>query len=189
MDFVDWRNRSDKHQDEQQAKAKPGRFRGRAYMNYIEEQIREAEERGVFENLPGFGKPLNLDDNFYAGDKAMGYHLLKSNGYAPSEIELVKEIRAERERAEAKTAKVVRRSKFLRSRRVPPFPSEKRAFNTSVEKTASEYEQVLRNLNRKILTLNIQVPSTMQQSPLQVEQLVTQFREACPLFENVLTRW
>ena len=43
----------------------------------------------------------------------------------------------------------------------------------------------LRELNRKILTLNLIVPSVMQQPMLEVERLVQQFREACPLFEGV----
>lgn len=187
MDFIDWRKRSDQPQEEQ-SKPKQARFRGKAYTHYIEEQIRDAEERGLFENLPGYGKPLRLEENVYAGDKAMAYNLLKSNGFAPSEIELIKEIRTERERAEAKLVKVVRRGKTLRNRRVPPFPSQKRAFNAAVEKAAKEYEHALRLINRRILTLNVSAPSALHQSMLNVEQLVAQFCKSCPLFEDVLPR-
>ncbi|MFT4216983.1 MAG: DUF1992 domain-containing protein [Micropruina sp.] len=31
------------------------------YESWIDRQIREATERGAFDNLPGAGKPLNLD--------------------------------------------------------------------------------------------------------------------------------
>ena len=75
---------------------------GQSWDNYIEEQIRDAQERGEFDNLPGAGKPLQLEQNVYAGDKAMGYNLLKSNQFAPPEIELLKEVRTERERIEAR---------------------------------------------------------------------------------------
>jgi DnaJ family protein C protein 28 len=185
MDFVDWRQLPEQTvqaADAARAKAKANRYHGKAYRDYIEEQIHDAQERGLFDNLPGTGKPLKLDENVYAGDRALGYHLLKNNGYAPKEIELIKEIRQTRERLEAKRAKLVQRSKTLRSRRVPPFPSERRAFNYAVEQFATEYEAGLRELNRKILTLNVAAPAPMHQPLLEVEQLMQQFRAACPLF-------
>jgi len=182
MDFVDWRN-TQSTQDklkEQQKRQGAGKMRSREYQHYVEEQIRDAEERGVFKNLPGFGKPLKIDDNPYAGDKALGYSLLKSNGYAPAEVELIKDIRTERERLEKRLERVVQRRNYLRSRRVPPFPSEKRAFNASVEKTAEAYARGLHELNRKILTLNVKAPSGLHQQMLDVDRLVAQFRASCP---------
>ena len=99
MDFKDWHKSPDKIPVDQDAPAVT-KYSGKRYRDYIEEQIREAEERGEFANLPGAGKPLHLSGNPYAGDKAMGYNLLKSNGFAPQEIELAKEIRTEFERAQ-----------------------------------------------------------------------------------------
>jgi len=52
-----------------------------------------------------------------------------------------------------------------------------------VEKAAAEYEKTLRDLNRKILTLNLMTPLVMHQSPFEVEKLVQKFRESCPLFD------
>jgi len=188
MEFIDWRKGQQKTQDESSQKRSDENVRRKAYAHYVEEQIHNAMERGLFDNLPGYGKPLQLAENMYAGEKAMGYHLLKNNGYAPAEVELIKEIRVERERAEAKIEQVVRRGKTLRTRRVPAFPSEKRNFNTFVDKAAAEYGETLHALNRKILTLNIKSPSALHQSPLHVEQLVAQFREACPLFTDTASR-
>ena len=33
------------------------------YESWIDRQIREAQERGAFDNLPGAGRPLHLDDD------------------------------------------------------------------------------------------------------------------------------
>ncbi len=184
MDFIDWRKGPQKVKTETQKQIESS-ARKKARMHYIEEQIHDAMERGLFDNLPGYGKPLKFEDDFYAGDKAMGYHLLKNNGYVPAEVQLIKDIRTDREKAEAKVAKVKWRSKTLRARRVAPFPSEKRAFNASVEKAAAEYETALRTINSKILTLNIQTPPVLHQDMLNVEKLVAEFRKACPLFENI----
>lgn len=59
----------------------------------IEEIIREAMEKGEFDNLPGKGKPLDLDAYFATpADLRLGYSVLKSAGCAPVEVELQKEI-------------------------------------------------------------------------------------------------
>jgi DnaJ family protein C protein 28 len=185
MDFVDWRKAPDKQKlytkiEEEQAK----HIRSRRFSDYVEEIIVRAQERGEFDNLPGMGKPLHLEDESAAGDNATAYHLLKSNGYAPAEVELAKEIRTERERIEARIARVIHQSRSLRARRVPPFPSEKRAFNNTVEKVAREYAETLRSLNSRILTLNLIAPSQMHQPMLEVDQLVKNFRAACPMFKE-----
>lgn len=181
MDFVDWRKSPDKiSHDPEQAKRKQMRSNR---THYVEEQIRQAQERGEFDNLPGYGKPLKFVENIYAGDKAMGYNLLQSNGYAPAEVEMTKEIREDRERAEAKLARLAHKSNTLRTRRVPPFPSEKRAYNASVEKAFAEYEKALRELNSKILTLNLIAPTAMHQPAIQVEEQLERFRELCPPLE------
>src|SRR5205809_7188459 len=105
MDFKDWRKAPDETNDKPKT-PNSDKYRNKRYFDYIEEQIQEAQARGEFDNLQGTGKPLKLDDNFFTGDKAVAYSLLKSNGFAPREIELAKEIRSEYERAEAKLSKL-----------------------------------------------------------------------------------
>lgn len=179
MDFKDWRTSAARPSS---GEAKPNRFRGRRYADYIEEQLQAAQERGVFDNLEGQGKPLNLEKNLYEGDKALGYSLLKNNGYVPVEIELAREISQGVERLDAQRAALRQRGDDLRHRRVPPFASEKRAYNASVQKALAGYETKLRELNRKILTLNLTAPAMMHRPPLDIEQLQRQFQEECPLF-------
>jgi len=180
MDFKDWRKNPEQKDTEQEV-TKVNKFRGRLYRDYIEEQIREAQERGEFDNLQGSGKPLRLDDNPYLGDNAMAYGLLKNNNYVPMEIELANEIRAESGRAEVKLDRLRRQGHTLRTRRMPASANEKRVYNASIEKAAAEYERTLRELNRKILTLNLTAPAAMHQPLFEVEKLVHRFRESCPL--------
>ncbi len=179
MDFKDWRKTPDNTSHEP-ATPKIGRFQGKQYFDYIDEQIREAQARGDFDNLPGAGKPLNLDVNPFSGDKAMAYSLLKQNGYAPLEIELAKEIRTQYEKAQEKLEKLRQQRKGLCARRIPPFASEKRAFNDALEKATAQYNQLLCELNRKILNLNLITPSSMHMAMFEVENLVQQFQATCP---------
>lgn len=59
----------------------------------IEQKIREAMERGEFDDLAGKGKPLDLNSYFNTPeDLRMAYSILKSNDFVPEEVEIFKEI-------------------------------------------------------------------------------------------------
>jgi hypothetical protein len=59
----------------------------------VEEKIQRAREEGAFDNLPGKGKPLDLDeDAFIPDDLRLTYKILKNAGCLPPELELRKEI-------------------------------------------------------------------------------------------------
>jgi len=58
----------------------------------IERQIREAMESGKFDQLPHHGKSLPNDENPYAGDRAVAFHVLKNAGVAPPWVEANKEV-------------------------------------------------------------------------------------------------
>jgi len=69
-----------------------------ALERLAEERIREAIERGEFDNLPGSGKPLKLeDDRHIADDLRLAYKILKNANCLPPELELKKEIIAAEE--------------------------------------------------------------------------------------------
>lgn len=81
----------------------------------IEQKIREAIARGEFDNLPGSGKPLDLEAYFNTPeDLRMAYSMLKSNDFVPEEVEIFKEIDGLNEKIkattdEAETAKLTAR--------------------------------------------------------------------------------
>jgi hypothetical protein len=58
-----------------------------------EERILEAQRRGEFDNLPGHGRPLQLDDDSHVPeDLRLAYKVLKNADCLPPELELKKEI-------------------------------------------------------------------------------------------------
>ncbi len=65
-------------------------------MNFdklVESIIKEAMERGEFDNLPGKGKPIDLTAYFETPeDVRMAYAVLKNAGMTSREVELLKEI-------------------------------------------------------------------------------------------------
>lgn len=59
-----------------------------------EERIREAIEHGEFDDLPGKGRPLKLeDDSHLPADLRLAYKVLKNANCLPPELELRREIR------------------------------------------------------------------------------------------------
>jgi hypothetical protein len=64
------------------------------YQKIIEKKIQEAINNGEFDNLPGQGKPLKLDDESRVPDDLrLAYKVLKNANCLPPEVELRKEIR------------------------------------------------------------------------------------------------
>ena len=64
-----------------------------SFARIAEEKILEAQRAGAFDNLPGKGKPLELEDlSWVPEDLRMGYHILKSAHVLPPEAELRKDI-------------------------------------------------------------------------------------------------
>ena len=59
----------------------------------VEALIKEAQERGEFDNLPGKGRPLDLSEYFETPeDVRMAQSVLKNAGMTSPEVELLKEI-------------------------------------------------------------------------------------------------
>jgi hypothetical protein len=63
------------------------------YQKIVEERIREAQRNGEFDNLPGQGKPLALeDDSNIPEDLRIAYKILRNADCLPPEILDKKEI-------------------------------------------------------------------------------------------------
>ena len=91
------------------------------FEKLAEQKIREAIEAGEFDNLPGAGSPINLDEYFsMPAHLRMAYSVLKSANCVPEEVELLKqieqlEVKLTTERDEPKRATMTRE---LRDRRL-----------------------------------------------------------------------
>jgi DnaJ homolog subfamily C member 28 len=122
-------------------KAGPG-----GWGSLVEQRIQDGIERGLFDNLPGAGKPLNLEeDALVPEDMRMAFRLLRSNGLAPLWVELNKEIRDDIERlARFRTYVHERldRSNFIQW-----------------EHRRNEYIDRVNDINAKITNYNILAPS------------------------------
>ena len=63
------------------------------FWRIAEERILEAQRAGAFDDLPGKGKPLKLEDlSWVPEDLRIGYMVLKNAHVLPPEAELLKDI-------------------------------------------------------------------------------------------------
>jgi hypothetical protein len=59
-----------------------------AFELIAERKIAEALERGEFDDLPGRGRPLELEeDRLVPEELRMAYRIVKNAGYVPREVE------------------------------------------------------------------------------------------------------
>lgn len=63
------------------------------FADLVEQRIRQAMEEGAFDDLPGRGRPLDLDDDALVPEELrLAFRVLKNAGYVPEELELRREI-------------------------------------------------------------------------------------------------
>jgi hypothetical protein len=82
----------------------------------VDQQIREAQERGAFDNLPGQGQPLPAES--WDGEWAMAHHILRQAGETLAWISLGRDIEAAQTKLQAllRDAATVSRAERPRAR-------------------------------------------------------------------------
>lgn len=138
------------------------------WQNLIEERLSRAIEEGVFENLPGAGKPLNLENNpNEPEDMRLSNKLLKDNNLSPPWIADRKELLRE--------SQELRRQLRIRWQILHELAGE---LDEDPDALADEWERFLatwldkvHDLNLRIRTLNLGLPIwRLEIMPLSLER-------------------
>src|ERR1043166_6668791 len=78
-----------------------------SFQKNVDQKIKEAIARGEFDNLPGKGKPLDLDAYFATPEHLrMGYAILKSADIIPDEMELLRQIEGLKKSSDSSTTSI-----------------------------------------------------------------------------------
>jgi len=132
-------------------------------MPNIEELLRRAMAEGKFDNLPGKGKPLHLDENnpHVDSDWELAYHILKEGGYSLPWIETLHEIENDIETARQDLRRLWNWGHAAISASQP---------ETNI---SDEWERALKlfnnrfdALNKRIRLYNLEVPNARFQRPI-----------------------
>lgn len=125
---------------------------GPTWESLVERQIREAIDGGAFDGLPHRGRRLPLDDVSAAGERALGFHVLRNAGIAPPWIEADKEVRAQLEKRDELLARAPRTALLGRRR------------------LREDLRRTVEAANRAIARLNAEAPSDrLHRRPVDLE--------------------
>ncbi len=150
-----------------------------AWETVVDRIIREAMERGEFDNLRGAGKPLKLDDNPFAGDWELGFHLLKQNGFTLPWIELGREIEADREALREMLDRAAARLNPVREG--VRTATERRLYEAERVRYREQYLKAAADLDQKLGEYSAEVPAWwMDQGRLPAETAARRFDITCP---------
>ena len=132
-------------------------------MPNIEEQSRKAMAEGKFDNLPGKGKPIRLDETNPHADPEweLAYHMLKEAGYTLPWIEIIREIEADitSARQELKCAWDWQQAALSEHQPAAVIQAE-------WERALAAFKNQLTRLNKRIRDYNLQVPNARFQRPI-----------------------
>lgn len=140
------------------------------WESLIDQKIREAMERGEFDDLPGKGKPLDTSENpFEDPELRMAHRMLRNAGFAPSWIEERKDIDAESERGRQELSRV-----WTVLQNSIGTEHEKGA-RVRWEKALALFRTQAGELNRRIRAWNLKVPAAgFQRKLIDIEKEVGQ---------------
>lgn len=153
----------------------------RDWESAVDKAIREAQERGEFEDLPGKGRPLRWDDEHLPPEWRMASRILKNAGYAPSWVEDDKWIRAERKAVRQLLASFVDwyRQEVADLAGKPEVEVAERLEELAVarERRIQAYRERAGKLNKRINDFNLTVPiPDLQWHRVRVEEEIERVR-------------
>lgn len=126
------------------------------WRSAVDRLIDEAQQKGVFDNLPGKGRPLNLKKNPYTAENALAYDLLQNNNYTLPWIADRKELL---EKIAAFRRELAQRWRRQHARlQGTPDPAREAALHHEWHRQAAEMGEQLRELNQEIADLNLTIP-------------------------------
>jgi hypothetical protein len=135
----------------------------------IESQIQEAMAAGLFDNLPGAGRPLRFDGN-ENDPNWLGHHILKNANVLPGWLELARDI----ERALERLAAIDDAHRRLCEQAAATGDWE--GHRTAILHARQRYETLAREIRRQQDRFNLDAPGIRTERPgiwveYQLEQL------------------
>jgi DnaJ family protein C protein 28 len=148
----------------------------------VERLIREAQERGEFDRLPGAGKPLEFEDDRWAGDWAMAYHVVKLAGETLPWIALGREIEADRERLQTLLDRTAEHFRGLPAA-AEADPDAARQLEAERLRARASYLETAAELDKKLAEYSFLVPTRrLDPGRLPPHVAAQRFDAACPPF-------
>jgi DnaJ family protein C protein 28 len=139
------------------------------WKSLVDQLLDEARQEGKFDNLPGQGEPLKLDDDPNTPhEMKLAHKILKENDLAPEWVMLGKEVDALRERLLENMRrgwKAYQGALADADRSTRPYDERQRA-EATWRRAQEAYRLAAAKLNGELLRYNLKVPPGVPQKTL-----------------------
>lgn len=154
------KQRDEKNEPEKKAPESKSEYHFRMrhdWDNLIEDLIQDGIEMGMFDNLRGKGKPLNLDKNLYEADMELANTLLKQNELRPAWISHRLNIVERIDRLRADISRTWRRHE--QAFRLAQGEAQRSALTISWDDACKRWQAEVVKINKDIDNFNLRRPS------------------------------
>jgi hypothetical protein len=127
------------------------------WRDLIEDLIEDGRRRGVFDDLAGSGKPLDLSTNVHEGAMALANKLLKDNDLRPAWLSHRLAVQEKIDRLRADVAQTWAR--YEPSFREAPGETHRGALTIGWDDACNRWEEEIAALNRRIADFNLRRPA------------------------------
>ena len=126
------------------------------WQDLMEDLIEDGRRRGLFEDLPGKGRPLDLERNIYEGSQALANQIMKANDIKPAwlvhRLGVVEAIEALREEM-ARTWE-----RYRANFAYAPGESHRQALNLGWDDVIRSWQAKVDKLNKEVDSYNLRRP-------------------------------
>lgn len=146
-----------------------------SYLSPVEQAIREAMRQGVFDNLPGTGKPLNLnwdEERNSPEDMRLANKIMKDHDVAPAWMLLHESLEGQHTKIITELERGFRtyQGTLQDADNAGDLGKRSRA-NRAWDRLMSVFAEAIERYNRNVVTYNLKVPPGISRRPyLDLEQ-------------------
>lgn len=157
------------------------------FHHLVEKLIKDARDRGKFDNLSNHGHPIKIEEEnpYVDEDWRMAYKVMENANVAPAWVELEKEVEADLDRArrdrEEHRRWVLRRLDDIKNGPTQYFARDLRRLRLHHESFLKNHAARLVELNNKIERFNYLCPvNNLLKIKIQIPELIEEFDRYCP---------
>jgi DnaJ family protein C protein 28 len=126
------------------------------WRDLMEDLIEDGRRRGLFDDLPGAGRPLDLEENFYEGSNTLANQLMKNNDIRPAWLAHRLEVM---EKTGALRAEIARTwDRYRAARDQAQGNTHRPALTIGWDDACRRWEEQIEGLNREIEAFNLKRP-------------------------------
>ncbi len=126
------------------------------WRDLMEDLIEDGRRRGLFEDLPGKGKPLDLEQNIYEGSQTLANQIMKANDIKPAWLSQRLGVM---EAVEAFRATMTRTWQLYRTNFAhAPGETHRQALNLGWDELCRGWQVAIDKLNKDIDSYNLKRP-------------------------------